>query len=224
MSKVLKLKEDFIKSIIDEINFLRQYPQKYAEKLQMFTKYFKGKVLKYPELIKIMTTEGVAAYEEAITFLKNVEPLEALQQNPNLHHIAEDSLKEIQRFQDINQMNDLDIDSLIENHGQVIGAFAQAVDFGSMVAELAIANLFVDDGDHSRGNRYNLLNPKFKLIGVASGIHKAYQNSTVIIFARYFFNKGEKPGDLSDDNYTTESPKRSKILLTLNKNLYKTKK
>ena len=179
----------------------------------MFTHYFKGKVFKYPEVtIRIMTTEGVTAYEEAIKYLENQEPLEPLVYSSGLFHIAEDSLKEIQKFQDIGQMNDLDIDSLIENHGQVIGAFAQAVDFGSSLAELAIANLFVDDGDQTRGNRQNLLNPKFKLIGVATGNHKAYQYSTVILFARYFFEKGVKPGDLSDDNYTAESPKRSKYI------------
>ena len=141
--------------------------------------------------------------------------MDKLEYNANLYHISEDSLKEIQKFQDVSQMNELDIDSIIEKHGQVIGAFAQAVDFGSTLAELAIANLFVDDGDQTRGNRQNLLNPKFKLIGVSTGSHKAYQNSTVILFARHFFEKGVKPGDLSDDNYTTESPKRSNLLSSL---------
>ncbi len=207
----LKNQEELITSIIDEINFLREYPQKYAEKLNSFIKYFKGKVFKYPEVVRIMTTEGASAYEEAINFLESQDSLPPLLRNSGLFHIAEDSLKEIQRFNDIGQMNDLDIDSLIGKHGQVIGAFAQAVDFGSSLAELAIANLFVDDGDKSRVNRYNLLNPKFKLIGIATGIHKSYQNSTVILFARHFFEKGVKPGDLFYDNYTTESPKRSKI-------------
>ena len=65
-------------------------------------------------------------------------------------------------------------------------------------------NLLVDDGDPVRGNRSNLLNPNFKLVGIASVSHKEFLNVTVICYARHFFNYGEKIGELSDDNYEKE--------------------
>ena len=65
-------------------------------------------------------------------------------------------------------------------------------------------NLLVDDGDQTRGNRNNILNPKFKIAGIASVNHKEFQNVTVICYARHFFNTDEKIGELSDDNYEKE--------------------
>lgn len=61
-----------------------------------------------------------------------------------------------------------------------------------------------------RGNRKNLLNPKFKIVGIASIIHKEFHNVTVICYARHFFNFGDKICDLSDDNYENEEKTEKK--------------
>ena len=71
-------------------------------------------------------------------------------------------------------------------------------------------NLIVDDGDTTRSNRKNILNPKFRLVGLASVSHKEFQNCTVLCYARHFFNKGEKIGELSDDNYEDKNKENTK--------------
>ena len=117
---------------------------------------------------------------------------------PGLAHSSHDALLEIQKFEDINELDDLNIDAYLSEHGQVVGHFAQAVDFGSSSPELVVINLLVDDGDVNRGNRGNILDTKFKLIGVSTGNHLVYHNCTVLMYARHFFSKGQTIGDLSE--------------------------
>lgn len=200
MEKV-KNTEEFRLRVIDEINFVRRNPQSYAEKIRKFSTYFRGKILKIPETTPIMTSEGVKAFEEAAFHLDNLDSMPNLKYCPGLAHSAHEALHDIQKFEDINELDILNIDSYLSKHGKVVGHFAQAVDFGSSSPELVVINLLVDDGDSSRGNRINILDPKFKLIGVSTGNHLVYQNCTVLMYASHFYNNNETPGDLSDENY-----------------------
>jgi hypothetical protein len=200
----LKLSEDFRHRVINEINQVRTNPQKYAEKIRKYKAYFKGKILKVPEIIPIMTTEGPSAFEEAARFLDNLDAMEPLKYSAGLTHVAHDALKDIQKFDDIDQLSDLGLDTYINNHGQILGHLAQAVDFGSSIPELVVINLLVDDGDLNRGNRDNIINPKYKLVGVSTGNHPVYHNCTVVIYCRHFYEKDQDPGELSDENYEDE--------------------
>lgn len=201
--------EDFRYKVIEEINLVRKNPQEYAKKVRKYATYFKGKLLKIPETIPIMTTEGAKAFEEAAFFLDNLDALEPLKYFPGLTHAAHDALLDVQKLEDIDELANLNIDDYLGKHGSVIGHFAQAVDFGSSFPELVVINLLVDDGDLNRGNRANIINPKYKLIGVSTGSHSVYHNCTVLMYARHFFPVNEIPGDLSDENY--EEKKESNI-------------
>jgi uncharacterized protein YkwD len=203
MEKV-KNTEEFRLRVIDEINFVRRNPQSYAEKIRKFATYFKGKILKIPETTPIMTSEGAKAFEEAAFYLDNLDSLPNLKYCPGLAHSAHEALLDIQKYEDINELDILNIDAYLSKHGKVVGHFAQAVDFGSSSPELVVINLLVDDGDNSRGNRMNILDPKFKLIGVSTGNHLVYHNCTVLMYASHFFNNNESPGELSDENYESE--------------------
>lgn len=50
-------------------------------------------------------------------------------------------------------------------------------------ANLIVFALLVDDGVANRGHRTNILNEKFKVVGVASGTHKLYRNMFMMDFA-----------------------------------------
>jgi hypothetical protein len=200
----LKQNEDFRLRVINEINQVRANPQKYAEKIRKYKSYFKGKVLKVPEIIPIMTTEGASAFEEAARFLDNLTYLEPLKYNAGLTHVAHDALVDIQKLDDIDQLSELSLDTYINRHGQIVGHLAQAVDFGSSIPELVVINLLVDDGDLNRGNRDNIINPKYKLVGVSTGHHPVYHNCTVIMYCRHFYDTNQDPGELSDENYEKE--------------------
>lgn len=202
-----KSKDDFTAKVLDELNLVRKDPQMYASKVRKYAKYFKGEVLRIPEQTPLMTQEGAKAYLECSDALDEVDPLPVLKVHASLTKIAEDIAAEIQKFSQVDQMDSLNLENHISKYGQIVGHFSQAVDFGSSFPELVLLNLLVDDGDSSRGNRKNILNPKFKIVGIASVSHKQFQNCTVICYARHFFNHGEKIGDLSDDNYEKKEVK-----------------
>jgi uncharacterized protein YkwD len=211
-----KSKEDFCQKVLEELNFVRKDPQTYASKVRKYAKYFKGEVLRIPEQTPLMTQEGAKAYVECSDFLDEVDPLPVLKVHASLTRIAEDIAAEIQKFDKVEEMDNLNLESHISKYGQIVGHFSQAVDFGSSFSELVLLNLLVDDGDQARGNRKNILNPRFKIVGIASVSHKTFQNCTVICYARHFFNTGEKIGELSDENYEkndvkTQKPKEEKI-------------
>lgn len=200
----LKQNEDFRHRVINEINQCRTNPQKYAEKIRKYKTYFKGKILKVPEIIPIMTTEGASAFEEAARLLDNLSAMEPLKYSSGLTHVAHDALVDIQKLDDIDQLSELNLDSYINRHGQIVGHLAQAVDFGSSIPELVVINLLVDDGDLNRGNRDNIINPKYKLVGVSTGNHPVYHNCTVVMYCRHFYDNNQDPGELSDENYEKE--------------------
>jgi hypothetical protein len=200
--------EDFRSKIISEVNLCRKNPTEYAKKLHRYQTYFKGKILKVPDAIPQSTTEGPTAFEEAVGVLEITPPLEALKYSPGLTYIAHDSLKYIQKVDEVEEINKLDIDKQIEKHGQVVGHFSQATEFGSNIAELVVINLLVDDGDTKRRHRQNLLSDKFRLIGVSTGIHMLYQYCTVLVFAQNFFGNYENYSDYANISKTVDEVRR----------------
>ncbi len=188
---------DFNIQLIKEINFVRQNPKLYADKLLKYEKYFDAKVFRYPGHIALMTNEGFGAIKEAADLLYKISAIGPLKEHTLMNDVAYDMMK----VNNSDSGNAFDIDGIIKSHGEYIGSFAQSIDFGSLLPELVVLHLLADDGDLSRGNRENLLNPKFKLIGVSNGNHKKYNKLTVICLARHFFAKGEDHGELSDDCY-----------------------
>lgn len=187
----------FADEIIKEINFLRTHPKDYADKLLSFEKYFENKIFKFPGQNGILTKEGFDALKEAADKLKSLSPLNSLTIHPLITKISHDIMNEV--IEDTTSQTNLG--DVIAKHGEFVGPFAQASGFGSPTAELVVVHLISDDGDSSRGNRENLLNKKFKLIGAANGKHKKYNTVSVVCFARHFFGIGEEHGVLSDDCY-----------------------
>lgn len=195
--------DNFASELIKEINSVRTHPSDYGKKLLGYEKNFKDKVLRIPGQTAIMTNEGFAAFKEAANFLSKTKAMNPVILNSYLTRIAEDAYA---LSKDSEGDAGVDLDSLIAKHGQIVGVFSEAIDYGSATAEMVVINLLVDDGDANRGNRANILNPKFKICGIAKGTHKTYKNMTVITYARHFFAKGEDIGQLSDDNYEDSQP------------------
>lgn len=199
--------DNFPFELIKEINLVRTDPSEYAKKLLSYKNNFRDKVLRIPGQTAILTNEGFSAFQEASDFLSETKPMNTIVLNPYLTRIAEDAYS-LSKDSDADSV--VDLDSIIAKHGQIVGIFSEAIDFGSSTPEMVVINLLVDDGDPNRGNRANILNPKFKLCGIAKGTHKTYKNMTVITYARHFFSKGEDIGILSDENYEDSQTEKTK--------------
>ena len=183
----------------NELNILRTIPQKYANTIREYKKYFKGTELILPGTnIAIQTQEGANAYEEAGQYLENANVINPLKLNESLCRIAKEYLVEVQKT-DINEVSNIDLESIIANYGQFKGSFSRIIDFGGTTPALVIANLLVGDGDEKRSQRQSLLNEKFFLMGVASGKHSQFGQCTVILLCTEFYSKNPEEVNREDE-------------------------
>ena len=183
---------DFKAKVLHQINYARTHPQKFAKTIRSIIPYFKGKILKYPDINPIMTTEGPKAFEEVARYLDNLEPLAPLTLDTNMTNIAKDSLSDILALSDFEAMDALNIDDYIDKYGIVVGSFSQSLDFGSPLPELVVTNLIVDDGDIERANRKNILSNRFKIAGIAHGKHDEFGSTSVLVYCQSFYSKNEE--------------------------------
>ncbi len=189
----------FEQQVANELNILRTIPQKYANTIREYKKYFKGTELILPGTnIAIQTQEGANAYEEAGQYLENANVINPLKLNESLCRIAKEYLVEVQKT-DINEVSNIDLESIIANYGQFKGSFSRIIDFGGTTPALVIANLLVGDGDEKRSQRQSLLNEKFFLMGVASGKHSQFGQCTVILLCTEFYSKNPEEVNREDE-------------------------
>ena len=182
--------------LIKEINNVRKDPSSFADKLLGCQQYFTGNILRMPGLSPVETQEGFAAFEEAAKFLKEKKPIPELAPSKGLGKIAADFSTEISHC-DPEKIGDIDLNSIIKKYGSYSGNFTSAIDFGSSTPESVVINLFVSDGDPSRGNREFLIEDNLLKIGIASGKHDTYGYLTIIVSCQEFENT-----DKSDDTET----------------------
>ena len=191
--------QGFEQQVANELNILRTIPQKYSNSIREYKKYFKGTELILPGTnIAIQTQEGANAYEEAGQYLENANVINPLKLNESLCRIAKEYLVEVQKT-DINEVSNIDLESIIANYGQFKGSFSRIIDFGGTTPALVIANLLVGDGDEKRSQRQSLLNEKFFLMGVASGKHSQFGQCTVILLCTEFYSKNPEEVNREDE-------------------------
>ena len=71
----------------------------------------------------------------------------------------------------------------IERYGRWSGAIAENCTYGIEGAAEVVAHLLIDDGVADRGHRHNLLNGRFRYVGIAVAAHKTYGTNCVQDFA-----------------------------------------
>lgn len=190
----IKSNEEFRSKLIGELNQCRKDPKTYSKKIESYIPYFKGKVLRLPNITGLMTNEGESAFQEAADYLMSLQPVPSFKYNPGLTHIAHDYMKEIQKYEDLNDAKKINLKSMIAKYGKCIGEFKLSTDFGSSSPELIAINLLVDDGDKEREMRNVIFDKSYIDVGVSTGNHSTYNKCTVIFFAKKFISK-------NDDNY-----------------------
>ena len=178
----------FERDLVREVNELRSNPKGYAEKIVKNKQFFKDgtNIWKHPDAkAGIKTEEGPSAYDEAIKFLKtHAVAVDKLTPSKGLNKVASDFLYEFQKDPNAN----VEIESIVDKHGNFSGNFRRLVQFGSHTPELVVVNLVVCDGDKSRGHRDALLSSDLKRVGVAHGEHDTYRQCSVIVACTKFDN------------------------------------
>ena len=74
----------------------------------------------------------------------------------------------------------------VERYGQWQSTIAENIAYGAKTARQIVVYLLIDDGVRDRGHRKNMLNPGFRMVGVATGTHPEYGIMSVMNFAGGF--------------------------------------
>ena len=174
------------KEVIYEINLFRANPAQYTEKyIAPLAKYYDKKILHYPNDTPIQTIEGIKALNECVRVLKNATTIPALNPDQKLSNAARDHQRDQQKSGRTGHTgsDQSNLKQRIERYGKWQFTIGENIAYGNSSARQIVVFLLIDDGVKSRGHRTTLLNPNFKLVGVACGKHPVYNTMCVLDFA-----------------------------------------
>ena len=182
----------FEKELILEMNKHRQDPAGYAEKfIATIAKSYEGKILRYPGDKPLKTKEGVSALNECVRDLKRAKSVPILYPSAGLSKAASDHVEDQSQSGRTGHIGGdrSSVKSRIERYGKWDIRIGENIAYGGKYAQQIIIYLLIDDGVNGRGHRKNMLNPDFKITGVASGKHPEYGSMFVMDFAGSFTEK-----------------------------------
>ena len=182
-------------------NKLRTEPASFIPYLEEMLTYFDGKILKVPGKIQITTAEGAPAVEEAIEYLKNAEPLNALSWNDGLSKSCQDHVADQAPTGQTGHFGSDGSDPFdrMLRHGEWDITASENLAYGSNTGTEIIMSLFVDDDVPDRGHRVTLFNDRLNVAGVYSGPHKVYRDMTCINYAGEFEeDESSQPKEVPD--------------------------
>jgi uncharacterized protein YkwD len=160
---------EFENELVREINRIRMEPQEVArDMMENRLPHFKNNDY-YPPFGKALRTrEGPNAVHDAIAQLNAQRPERPLQPSSGMSKAAKGSVEEAGRSGSTNS----DTIKRLHMHGTPAGHCMELMGFGDCTAKEMIWRLFICDGDPNRAQRKQILQPKWKKIGIALGDHK----------------------------------------------------
>ncbi len=179
------------KEVIFELNKVRSNPKLYS-KLYLESLYsaYSGKTYTYPGQKPTLSKEGNSALTECIAVLRKTDTMPILEPADGLIKSAK-ILVDDQQYGGIGHItrNGSTPQIRMEMYGEWDIASAENIAYGDYEARQIVIALLIDDGVADRGHRKNILDPKFRCAGVASGKHPTYKTMCVIDFAGAYKNK-----------------------------------
>ena len=172
--------------IIAETNELRSNPAAYADKLAEMRQYYRGNTLQMPGQPAIETEEGIYALDEAIAVLRRTAPLPPLAPSRGLSSGARDHVRDMGASGTTGHFGSDGSTPFerITRYGTWAGVAGENISYSPInTAHWHIVQLVIDDGVPDRSHRSTLLNPEYRLTGVACGAHAAFGGMCDITYA-----------------------------------------
>ena len=159
-----------IKEVIDEINLVRTRPQEFLKKVKDLKKFIIPKeniIQNNKEIIVIPNLEN--RFEELISYLSKLTPLEPLDENEYLKYSTDELVNLIQKNEkkEVNSIVNsiLDVSIRLKKYGIINGAVGEIIDIGiNENAVLIVFKLLLDEKD-DKSERDLLLDTRIKYIG-----------------------------------------------------------
>jgi hypothetical protein len=181
--------------ILAELNKARTDPIGYANWLESTKQYFDGIKFKLPGEKPITTNKGLEAISETIAFLKNIQPLTALNRTKELTKLARDKIT-----LSTNKANNNNSVNALEN-----------ITYGRQTAQGIVMQLIVDSGVPDRHHRRNIFNSNARTTGIACGDNPTYDNMCAIAFAEPNLAPTESKSDLNNSLEIPHFPEKSRL-------------
>jgi len=175
-------------------NYARQNPQAIMQLIQAKIPYFQGKVLREPGKPGLMTSEGVSAYNEAVSFLQSQQPVNVLTYSLPLALAASD------------QCNDEGPTGVVGHRGydgstpfQRMDRYmqddtsAENIAYGVFTPQDIMIAFIVDDGVPDRGHRKVLYSSTYNKAATACGCHKVWNIICDFTYAQHAIANSNLP-------------------------------
>jgi uncharacterized protein YkwD len=185
------------RAVIREMNLARTNPAQYATFIEELRTHFRGNVLVLPGRTMLRTKEGVSALNEAIHFLRSVQPQAPLTLSSGMCRAAAEHCTD----QAGGSMGHAGSDwsnpaDRMNRYGQWGIIWGENISYGKSSARDIVLALIIDDGLRGRKHRKNIFNPAFAYSGAAYGSHARYRSVCSIEFAGSFAERGESRATL----------------------------
>ena len=211
--------EQKAKNIFTLINKFRTNPKQLANHLEQIKKYLDipSKILSEPNKVQIQMVEGIDAFNDAISFLKSIKPLEPLIWDENLAKSAKEHVDDIgpKGLLQYQSSDGTEPEERICKYGTFIDNLGENIDFGPNDEMGVIVSLTLDDGEENRPHRENLFKTDYKKIGIACGVHQSEYQMCVMDFAYDFI---PKDGNNNNRNYGNNLSNNPVVNLNLDGN------
>jgi uncharacterized protein YkwD len=170
---------------LEEMNRARTNPQAYRNLLKNFKRYYNGKLLSVPNQARVLTKEGTVAVDDAVNFLRNVQPMSRLTIVQGLNkatkdHVVDQGIKGNlgHAGSDRSQPSDR-----MSRYGRWEMVAGENIAYGPPTGTQMIMQLIIDDGVPDRGHRTNIFNPAYRVTGISCGNHRVFRVMCVINYA-----------------------------------------
>jgi uncharacterized protein YkwD len=133
----------------------------------------------------LRTQEGVAALDDAVRTLRQLQPLTLVTTSAALVAAARDHVRDIgpkgllaHEGTDKSSPSDR-----VARYATDLSGVGEVISFGPDQASAVVIDLIVDDGVRDRGHRKILLDDRMRFAGAACGAHAVYRTMCVIDLA-----------------------------------------
>jgi uncharacterized protein YkwD len=170
----------FEQEIFEEVNLVRQNPQRYAKFIEQQFLTRKNRL-----------TEGYSVVEETVMFLQNASSVNPLKLVGCLCVSAKDHAQDTGPTGVVGHTGtngSTPVTRTMRHASGIFGGGGENISYGVLTPREVVIQLLVDDGVPSRGHRLNIMNASYKSIGVAQGAHAQYQQMCVMLFSMQTFD------------------------------------
>jgi uncharacterized protein YkwD len=196
---------------LNEINSARAHPDVYISYLEKLKPLFKGKVYKGT----LETQEGWAAVEDAIAFLRTVQPESPFSFSSGLQlaakaHVKDQSGSGATGHQ--TQGSGAMIEDRVKPFGSWDGAIGENLSYGNESARERVLTWLIDDGVATRGHRKRVMSSDYRVAGLSCGRHPEYGTMCCLTLAGGFTDSLPPASKHSNSNKTKAAPPKARKL------------